>query len=59
MIHGTSMEILSHMVVAGLNWLQYNKPHIDWDTLVLTVQQHSIIFQVYLNKIDLIFCKMI
>lgn len=48
------MEDLSHNVVAGLDWLRYNKPHSDWDTSVLTVQRHSVGFQVYPQTFDLL-----
>ncbi|KAJ9059572.1 hypothetical protein DSO57_1001112 [Entomophthora muscae] len=38
---------LSHNVIAGLNWLQHNRPYINWDTSDITLNRNGVGFQIY------------
>lgn len=53
------MEDLSHDVVAGLDWLRRNKPHIGWYNSLLTFDRHSVGFQIYSDSADILLCDTI
>lgn len=51
---GPIIEDLSRNVVAGLNWLRQNKPHIGCDTSVLNINRHGLGFQLYPSSVDIL-----
>ncbi|KAJ9057037.1 hypothetical protein DSO57_1026261 [Entomophthora muscae] len=46
-LSGPIMAGLRHNVIAGLDWLCYNQPYIDWDTSVITLNRNGVGFQIY------------
>ncbi|KAJ9086990.1 hypothetical protein DSO57_1037700 [Entomophthora muscae] len=46
-LSGPIMAGLSHNVIAGLDWLCHNRPYINWNISVITLNRNEVGFWIY------------
>ncbi|KAJ9078234.1 hypothetical protein DSO57_1008900 [Entomophthora muscae] len=51
-IQGPVIDFPKFDIVLGLDWLQKNNPHVDWETSVLTIRREGINHQIYPESVD-------
>ena len=44
-------------VVLGLDWLKTNKPHINWDSSILSIKHNEVTHYMFLKYANVLLCE--